>query len=207
MTVPTADQRISSFDVPALPPLSAVRDRSVEAAERTNRLREDGYVQGYQEGLDAAAREIEREIADHRSAANRLVAAASALEAATHALGNRDALTLAEVESQMIAVGVDLATQILGYELRATDQPVLDALRRAVELIPDRGTPVVRVHPDDLATVAEAIQAGLFGWEGSTDVAPDPTVERGGCLVDVDDCRIDAQIGPAIERLRNVLRD
>lgn len=201
------DQRISAFDVPALPPLAAVRDRAEEAAERSMRLREDGYVAGYQDGLDAAARDVEREIAEHRDAAQRLAAAAATLEAAARDLRARDALTLDDVADDAFRIGVELAVGVLERELRAMDEPVLEAVRRAVALVPDRGRPVVRVHPSDRATADEAVAAELFRWDGDAEVVADPGIEPGGCVVEVDDCRIDAQIGPAIDRLRSALRE
>lgn len=197
--------RIAPFEVPSLPPLSAVRDRSEEAAERSMRLREDGYVAGYQAGLDAAARDVEREIAEHRTAAARLSAAAAALESAARDLVARDAITLDELAEEAFGIGVELAVAIVGRELRATDEPVREAIRRALSLLPERGTPVVRVHPDDLATATEAVDAELLVWHGDATILPDHGVEPGGCVVEVGDCRIDAQISPAIDRLRSVL--
>lgn len=203
MTVPT---RISPFEVPSLPPMAALRDRSEEAAERSMRLREDGYVAGYQAGLDAAAQDVAREVAEHRAAAERLSAAAAALEAAARALSARDALALDELTGEAFLIGVELATELVGRELRAMDEPVREAIRRAVTLLPERGAPVVRVHPDDLATATEAAAAELVTWHGDVTVVPDAGVERGGCVVEVGDCRIDAQLAPAIERLRTALR-
>jgi len=43
--------------------------------------------------------------------------------------------------------------------------------------------------------------------EASVHVIADPSVEAGGCVVEAGPCRIDAQIGPAIERARALLRD
>ena len=202
----TAQPRISPFEVPSLPPLSALRDRAEEAAERSMRLREDGYVAGYQAGLDAAAEDVAREISEHRTAAARLTTAASALEAAVRDLAARDALALDELTDEAFRVGVELAVELVGRELRAMDEPVREAIGRALTLLPERGTPVVRVHPADLATATEAVEAELLVWHGDASVVPDHGVERGGCVVEVGDCRIDAQLSSAIDRLRAVLR-
>lgn len=206
MTTPLANHQVSTFEVPALPPLSALRDRAEEAAERSMRLREDGYADGYQAGLDAAATQIEQQIAEHRLAADRLTAAATAFEAAARDLNRRDAATLAEFEEQALAIGMSIATELVARELRAAEQPVLDAIRRAIAVMPERGTPVVRVHPDDLATADDAAEAGLLAWDAGTTITADPAVERGGCIVDVGDCRIDAQLGPALDRMRTAAR-
>jgi flagellar assembly protein FliH len=207
MTIPLRARDITSFDAPALPPLAAFRDRAAEAAERSERFRDDGYAAGYQAGLDAATATIEREIAEHRRAADRLAHAAAALDAAAGEIRARDALALDDLAREAMSIGVEIATELVGRELRSTEQPVLDAIRRAVTLLPQRGTPVVRVHPDDLATATDALAAGIRSRSAETEVVPDPTVERGGCVVDVGDCRIDAQISPAVDRLRATVRD
>ena len=170
------------------------------------RLREDGYVAGYQAGLDAAIEDVAREVSEHRAAATRLATAAAALEAAVRDLAARDALALDALTEEAFRVGVELAAELVGRELRVLDEPVREAIHRALTLLPERGTPVVRVHPEDLATATEAIEAELLVWHGDASVVPDHGVERGGCVVEVGDCRIDAQLSPALDRLRTALR-
>ena len=193
---------ITVFDVPALPPLAAVRDRGDEAEERAALRREDGYVAGYQAGLDAARIDVERELDEHRRAAQRLANAAETLEAAGRDLAGRDAIALETIEHDVIALATALAEDLVGRELEITETPVLDALRRAVGLVPDRGTPLIRVHPSDDLTARDAVAADLIRWSGEVEVVGDPGIEPGGCVVEVGACRIDAQIGPALLRLQ-----
>lgn len=193
---------VVTFDAPSLPPLAAVRDRADETVERAARLREDGYVGGYEAGWAASQADVERELAEHRRAAERLAGAARALEDAARDLARRDHLELASIEHDVVALATALAVDLVGRELAVTDEPVVDALRRAAALVPDRGTPLVRVHPDDEQTARDAVAADILTWTGDVTVVPDARVEPGGCVVDVGPCRIDAQLGPAIERLR-----
>ncbi len=205
MSTTPRTQPFTSFQIPVLPPLAAVRDRRDEITERIARMRDEGYRDGYEDGLAAAAEHIELAIADHRRAADRFARASTAVEAAADGLERRDRVGITELEREAVDLAVALATEIIGRELATTEQPVLDALRRAAGLLPDRGAPTLRVHPDDDDSVREAIAAEPVGWTAAAEVVADPTVERGGCIVDVGACRIDAQIGPAIERLRAVL--
>ena len=46
---------------------------------------------------------------------------------------------------------------------------------------------------------------GAIEQDQTAEIVADPTVEPGGCIVDVDACSIDAQIGSAIERMRAAL--
>ncbi len=195
------------FEAPALPPLAAFRDRAEEAGERAKQRREagyaDGYSEGYQIGLAQAAHDGEAEALEHRRAAARLGQAADALQRAAADLAGRDAVALTAIEADVLNLALGLAEAIVGHELRAIDAPVLEALGRAVRLRPDRGDSIVRVHPDDLAVATAAVTTEPTGWPGDVQVVGDRAVEPGGCIVDVGECRIDAQIGTAIERLRS----
>ncbi len=194
-----------SFDAPQFPVAAALVDPERGAAEAAARRRDEASVEGYEEGLRRAEAEVEQAIADHRRSASRFAELCGALERATADLAVRDRMAIADVERDLLALAVGLAEELVGRELSTIDEPVLDALERAVELVPDRGTPIVRVHPDDAETAREAVDADLVRWSDAVTVAPDPRVERGGCVVDVGPCRIDAQLGPALERMKAAL--
>ena len=193
------------YVAPAFPASSVSRNIRREEAEVAALRRDAGYCDGHALGLADARREVEQAIDDHRSNADRLARVIHALENASDDLTRRDALALADVESGIVAVAVELAEQLLGRELEVTRDSVIDAMTRALRVLPERGTPVLRVHPDDEATAREAAHADLVRWRGAVTVVADHRVEAGGCIVDVEDCRIDAQLGPAIERLRDTL--
>jgi flagellar assembly protein FliH len=192
------------FDAPSLPP-SAHRDRSAEISARAAQQRQSGYEDGYRDGRDAglraAADEVAQTLAEHRHLIDRLTAAIHALDAAADDLRRRDHVTIDELEHDAVALAVALAEELVGRELAATDAPVLDALRRAVGLVPDRGVPRVRMHPDDVATATGTPELDHLTGGDLTALVADPTVEPGGCIVDVDACRIDAQLTPALARL------
>lgn len=209
MSLYRSPSRVSSFDVPSFPAAAAHRDRTEEARERSQRMRDlgyqEGYAEGHQAGRVAAQHEVEQALADAREAAERFHTAALALEAATRDLAARDHVTLAQLETEGIALGAGLARAIVGREIEATDDAALDAMRRAAQLLPDRGVPVIRVHPDDETTVREAASADPGQWTPDVSVVADTAVEPGGCIVDVGPCRIDAQISTALDRMSATL--
>ena len=61
------------------------------------------------------------------------------------------------------------------------------------------GDAVVRLNPADVATVGDL----TFGRELT--IVADPSVEPAGAIVEVGACTIDAQIGPALARVRKAL--
>ena len=60
------------------------------------------------------------------------------------------------------------------------------------------------MHPDD-AEVAREVLRDDARWSGTVEVVADVRVAPGGCVLEVGDCRIDAQIAPALDRLRQTL--
>lgn len=197
--------RVAEFEVPSFPTSSALRDRSEEARERSARLRDAGFQEGLQAGRAAGSAQVQEALDDARRAAARFDAAAEALRAAAVDFREREAVSVGELEQEAIALALGLARAVVGRELLSCDAPVLDAMRRASGLLPDRGTPVVRVHPDDEATVRDAVAADPGRWTGDVDVVADDGIEPGGCIVDVGSCRIDAQIASALDRMRSTL--
>ena len=193
------------FEAPALPALIGRREHERESAERSARLRDQGYLDGHAAGWAAAQNDIDAALTDHRRSAERLGSVANALGAAVAELDRRDVVALANIHADVVALAARLATEIVGRELRAVDEPVLEALGRVAALRPDRGEVVIRVNSVDLATAEEAVAADLLHWPVGARVVADPAIEPGGCVADVGSCRIDAQLGPAIERMRLAL--
>jgi flagellar assembly protein FliH len=95
-----------------------------------------------------------------------------------------------------------LVEDILGRELALADSPVLDAVRRALALVPSDAPAVVRVHPDDLAEIPAEALAEL---PDSVRVIGDAAVERAGAVAETGPRRIDAQLMTALERVQAVL--
>src|SRR6476646_4364035 len=95
-----------------------------------------------------------------------------------------------------------VAEALVGHHLEVADCPAREAVERALSLAPAGGVAVVRLHPDDVDAVAAR---GPLAPDRSLTLVPDPQVERGGCVVDAGERRIDGQIGPALERVRAVL--
>lgn len=163
----------------------------------------DGHARGLADGLAAgeaaAAEAARRQRADATAAVD---AALDALAAATtEVLAGRDD-TVTGLERALAGAAFELAEALLGRELELASSPGRDALTRALRLAEGTEAVVVRMHPDDVATLGD--HADLAPGRDVTVVA-DPTVERHGCLVQVGDGCVDAQLGPALARVREVL--
>lgn len=162
---------------------------------------------GFRKGWDAgwtdgfAAGRVEGAARAHVEAHAAVVPAIDALDRALAALRSADQLTLGDIEAEVLGLAFEVARALVGRELTG-EEAAADALRRSLALVPDRGDVVARLHPLDVEAIRD-LDITLAGRELT--IVADPDVERGGCLVDVGACRIDAQIGPAIERVRTAL--
>ncbi|HVC69126.1 MAG TPA: FliH/SctL family protein [Acidimicrobiales bacterium] len=174
----------------------AVRRPSVPTADPFAAARAAGFAEGFQAGLaDAAAGDEAARTAQTSRLSDALITAAAA--ARSH---RADAVALAEQEAVRLAF--ELAEALLGREISLSSSLSIDAVTRAVALVPKGDDLVVRLHPDDVITPDE-LQALVP--DASVKVVIDPEVELGGCVVEAGPCRIDAQVGPAMERARALI--
>jgi flagellar assembly protein FliH len=179
-------------------PGPAPRIDPVTAEAEVRRGYDDGYQAGLVEGLASGRAAMAAESA---AAVARLEAAAGALAAAATDLGHRQALELTGLEDALARAAVDLASAIIGRELELSASPGADALARALALVPAGSVVVARLHPADAAVLGDAPIDGA----GALTVIPDPVIEPGGCILEVGDSRIDAQLGSALDRVRSAL--
>ena len=156
---------------------------------------ESGQQQGYQAGLAAARAELEA--AEHQR--NAVVQqAAQALQDAMTQLRAAQAGTLAGMEDDLAEGAFAIAEAVLDRELAVAKNPGRDAVARALALAP-AGDAVVRLNPADVKTL------GPLTFGRDLTVVADPAVQPAGAVVEVGACRIDAQLGTALDRVREAL--
>ena len=191
------------------PHLEAVVAQAVETATAAGRAA--GWAEGYAAGQAQAASEAvlaaqeraTREAAAEAAREARAAAAADLMGQVTQALRAQEAVAVAEVEDVVVELALRIARSVLDRELAVSADPGGEALARALALAPDGAPVVARLHPLD----AEALSDEHRVCPGRTlEVVPDPAVEPGGCVLETAGRRIDAQVGPALERVAAVLR-
>lgn len=172
-------------------------------AEAEARGYADGHAAGYQDGYAAGQQDAVEEAAQaDRARTEAVEAALAALATAAADLSACRGADLADVEDALVDGAFELATAVVGRELQLADAPGRDALARALRLADSREPVLARLHPDDVATLGD--HAELAPGRDVTVVA-DATVERGGCLVELGDGRVDARLSTALERVKAVL--
>jgi flagellar assembly protein FliH len=161
-----------------------------------------------EQGRADAMAELAGTLDEHRRATDDMGSAARALLAALDQVGRADLDRIHEVERHVLSLAVELAGAIVGREIELDHTLVLTAVERALDLVPDRGPVVLRVHPADVATVRDAVQGGADEGLGThltaaVQVVADASVARAGAVADVGPLRVDAQIGAALARIRD----
>jgi flagellar assembly protein FliH len=196
----TFAREASPLDAELPGPATAVDPARAAAEERR------GYDAGYQAGLaEGLAAGRAAAAAESAAAVARLETLAGALTAAADDLRRRQALDLTGLEDTLARAAVDLAAAVVGRELEVAASPGADALARALALVPAGSTAVARLHPADAARLADGDAAQAGGTPNAVTIIPDPAIEPGGCILEVGDSRIDAQLGPALDRVRSAL--
>ncbi|MBM7807453.1 flagellar assembly protein FliH [Geodermatophilus bullaregiensis] len=183
-------------------------------AEELTRLREfahgEGFSAGHAEGIAVAGQVVaEAEAAAAARLADvqarwerRMASATAALGAAVAALEAAAVPTADDVRDTVLDGVLTLVEDLLGRELSATTTAGVDAIRRALTLVPSDAPAVVRLHPDDLAEVPPSALAAL---PPTVTVVGDGTVERAGAIAESGPRRVDAQLSTALARVRAVL--
>jgi len=167
----------------------------------------EGWAQGRREAQTRAAEQA-AQIADETAQIaemhhRRVERALRTVAAAADELERRALPAAEELEDQIVATAFALAEAVLARELRTATEPGRDALTRALALTPRSRPVTVRLNPADLMTIG---QTELFVDGRTVSLVDDPDLQPGDALAICDATTIDARLGPALDRVREVLQ-
>jgi flagellar assembly protein FliH len=216
------------FDLPL--GTSPVPEKLVAEARRTAEAQ--GYAAGWAEGKRRAA-DANKEAAERAEAfAQRAAAdwsslleqAVQAIAAAAAGLEKRAAQPAAEAEEALVAAAFALAEALVGHDVAASRSPGEDAIRRALALAPHDRPVRVRMHPAAYAMITTGVTSNSGGARKRTGrgrdrsalgerivdgrritVVPDPMLGPGDAIAECDATTIDARLGSALDRVRELL--
>jgi len=170
--------------------LSSSNLHRIEAEKQAS----EAYQQGFIAGMDKAEEDYGR--------------AAKALLLACQQLDTLRATIIGNSSKELLDFSLAIAERILRLSVREQDHTIVatieEALRRAVKS--DEFT--IHIHPDDYETLiakSSEIVAGLSGLNNIV-VRKDQTVERGGALIESDNCTLDATIAGQFEVIREEVK-
>ena len=144
------------------------------------------FAKGYEDGLAAARREIDAQLAQLRTKSQRLDTVLNSLAKPFEELDK-------DVEQQLTLLALTVGKQMVRRELRTDPAQVIHVIRESVGRLPAAAREVrVYLHPQDAAVVREVLAQPTN--ERAWNIVEDPTITRGGCVVRSENSQIDARL-------------
>ncbi|MDO8925432.1 MAG: flagellar assembly protein FliH [Sideroxyarcus sp.] len=178
----TAWQRweLPNFEAGALANTGGVPLPTASQLEEIEKLaRDEGYRNGYAEGMQKALQENQR------------------LAALIDALSKQ---ADEQVAQELLGLSLDIARQMLHQALKVNPELLLGVVREAIGTLPhfNQGAHLV-LHPDDAALVRERMGEQLThsGWK----IFEDDRIERGGARIETANSQIDATLESRWDRV------
>lgn len=153
--------------------------------------RRQAYADGFAHGHDVGGKEVHEalEAAMRRSAEE----AGVRLGLLIHGMTDQLIGCEQQIARQILELACDIARQVVRQELQSNTGHLRAVIGEALELIVEDGLPAtVRMHPDDLALMKDALMNTL-GKNAPAFVA-DVAISPGGCLVQTPGSVVDATI-------------
>jgi flagellar assembly protein FliH len=181
----------SSFEFPELAVPRPAEERLAAAeAEREAEL-EAARTAGYDEGMAAGHAEVSTTARALGSAAARLDEASAAAAAAA--------------EPRAVELALRIAEKVLGGELEARPELVLDVVRGALRRLTEPLPATLLVNPEDAELVRASIADFSVEHGSELSVREERRIERGGCVVQTRAGELDAQVTAQLERAAKVV--
>jgi len=151
----------------------------------------------YHNGMEEGRRQAERGLANVFKSLRDAVAAVTGLHARV----------LKESEEDLLQLAMMIARKIVQQEITQSREVLASVVAAAVGGCAARDRVVIRLNPDDYATVSANRQRylGGLGDEGQISLAPDETIMGGGCLVESATGTVDARIDSQLDEIYRIL--
>lgn len=186
--------------------VGAAKQRAHGTLEEARRLgAERGYREGHKKG-EAEGREAAR-VEALEGFQQREEQVAAALQAATAQLeGIKTDLRL-NAERDLLEFAAEVARRLTFALGRTSSEAVKENFSRALDLVAEQTSLIVRVHPDDVAALelfAPEVLSSTRAREGLSMVADD-TISPGGCVVTSGTTTVDATLDTQLDTLITLL--
>jgi flagellar assembly protein FliH len=165
-----------------------------------------GWAQGRREARAAAEAQADRDalaVEEVMAALTEQVERTMAAMAAAATTLERQAVpAIREIEDAIVNTALQIAEAVIGRELRTATEPGREAMTRALALAPAQRPVTVRLNPADRMSIGttELVVDGR-----TVTLVDDASLRPGDAVAVCDATTIDARLGPAVERVREVL--
>ena len=191
-------RRLSQSTVVKTNYLNRVAEIELLDEDKSEAIRQ-GFELGYVEGLARASSEA---LAARDEAKGKVHDALAALASAVCAVREADNTLKTEITATVPRLVFALLEQLLTRESVLATNPGREAIARAIGLDEGNEPVVIRMNPVDIETIGEVADMGI-GRDIS--IVADSFVEPGGALAEIGRSTVDAQLGTALDRVKQVL--
>lgn len=174
----------------------AEAERILAEAEKNARLAER---KGEQKGRDAGFREGLAEVS----------MVAERIRSVLVRLTEEKDRMLASAEDELASLALEIAEKIVKRSCEEYRETAVENIRHALTGIGESSEVTIRVNLEDI----DISQTHLMDFQsacsdgGKIKIVPDPSVERGGCIVETGSCRIDATVSSQLRAVERIWKD
>jgi flagellar assembly protein FliH len=178
--------------------LDQARDEAAEIVAGAVREADGIREQARREGLECGCAEGRR----------RAEEAAGSVETVVAELARYKTSLYHEARQQVVELALAVVSKILGPLGESDERAVVRVVERAVQLLSDREHLAIRVNPGDLRNIIEAKPRILQTFDGieRLTVVEDPSIKRGGCVLQTPTTEIDARIDTQLQEVIRSVR-
>jgi flagellar assembly protein FliH len=177
----------------------AVEDGEAEDivdAGKLAELEKEAYRQGFEQGQRDGLAIEEKQTAEK----------SRQLEHLLTELGSLKAQIVAETEREILELAVAIAKCVVNAEVKSDPAVIERTVRSASRLVVDSSQLRILINPSDMEAVKGLLPEFAAATKGSKpNIAEDPSIERGGCILETGFGRINATIESQIATLQREL--
>jgi len=165
--------------------LARPRDARAPGAAPVVSAAQQAEAKGYAAGMARAEAEVNAHLAQ-------LTGRIERFDNLLHQLAHPLQLLDSEVEQTLLALALAIGSQLARRALHRDPAQLIALVRECLAQLPLGAREVrVRLHPEDATVVRESLAttSGASAWQ----LLEDPTLTRGGCMVESEHSRIDAR--------------
>ncbi len=153
-----------------------------QAEEYRQRGYEEGYHQGYEEGKAHLTETI-------------------------LGLNRENEERFKQLEPQLVQLAVRIAEKLIGEQLTLTPETITNIVRNALGAVRHQQEIYMRVNPDDYEMIINEKPRLLDALSRARDIdiRADPTIERGGCLIESEIGTIEATLSQQLKTIEKIL--
>ncbi len=159
--------------------------------------REEGFKAGHEDGFQAGEQVAREEFEPFLEALQKLV----------EDLSQFRQKMFPKVEREMVDMIVMLTKKVIKTEMTSREDSIQDVIRLAVQSVLDRERMVIKVNPADKihAETYRPELHHLFSEIKNITIEEQPSIERGGCLIESNFGTVDAQLHNLQNQIDSIL--